>query len=171
MIQHRCKPLRQPSAQDLRSKTWVTSLSTAGHAYHTRHICPYYFNGPVQVRDIHPSQTQHVSLQTLIPTDGARLPLRPRAHRLPTPHMNGKKRLPEPPRHPTIRCSVHAPIRLYNVEHTRFCSGQSDRGPPSCSQESRAISEGNTGAAHDVAGGGERSQPPTHRLRRCGLGE
>jgi hypothetical protein len=52
---------------------------------------------------------------------------------------------------------MHAPIRLYNVEHPQIRSSQSDRGPPLGSQENRAIPEGHNGAAPDVEGGGDHS--------------
>jgi hypothetical protein len=35
-------------------------------------------------------------MHTLVPTDGARLPLQPRAHGLPTLHKSGQRRLSKP---------------------------------------------------------------------------
>jgi hypothetical protein len=91
-----------------------------------------------------------------------------RAHGFPTPHRSGQRRLSEPPWQPTIRCSVHAPRRLYYVEHTRVCSSQSDRGPPPSSQEGRAILEVHLGTAPHVGGGATTTSNSPASLMRTG---
>jgi hypothetical protein len=35
-------------------------LATTWHAYYPRQICMYYFDGPIEVREGHPCQAQHV---------------------------------------------------------------------------------------------------------------